>query len=94
MISVAVGIRPAACLENTVLPSTITSSDPNPPMRSFTFTPGFCSSSRFRLPARCRVSAHQKQRLISMFMLASLFLAVEISSSPSTPVPQRHAQDW
>jgi hypothetical protein len=65
-ISSAEGILPACCLENTGVPFTDTSNCPGLPQRSFTFTPGCRSSSRFRLPACWRVSLQRKQRLISI----------------------------
>jgi hypothetical protein len=67
-ISSAEGILPVCCFENTGVPFTDTSNCPGLPQRSFTFTPGCRSSSRFRLPACWRVSLQIKQRLISICM--------------------------
>jgi hypothetical protein len=52
------------------LPSTITSSWPNPPQRIFGVTPRVFASSSRRLPASLRMSLQTKQRLMSMSMMA------------------------
>jgi len=67
-ISSVVGILLEAFAENTVRPSTITSRAPGLPMRIFDVRLNLRSIASFRLPACFLMSAHMKQRLISIFI--------------------------